>query len=149
MRDEEQRRPVARPRREQVVLQSHPRERVERVEGLVKQQHLRLGHERARERDPLRHSARELLRQRAGEGGELDGLERVADERVRVRPVALAETEGDVVGDVQPGKEPRLLEDQPDRGMRAAHELVPNADLAAVMRVETGCEAEERRLAAA
>src|SRR5262249_62035226 len=72
--------------------------RVERAEGLVEQEHLRLGGERARERDALALPARELRRHRALVAVELDQTEElvhaVAD--LGLRSVAHAEPEADV-----------------------------------------------------
>src|SRR6266508_6259580 len=48
VRHEHQCRTVPRPGREEMVLQAHARERVERAEGLVEEEYLRLRHERAR-----------------------------------------------------------------------------------------------------
>jgi len=65
---------LARPEPEQVVIQPKARDLVERGEGLVHQQDLRLRDERARDRHPHAHAARELARIGASEAGEADLL---------------------------------------------------------------------------
>ena len=46
----------------QLLLEVGARQRIERAERLVEKQHLRLGRERSRNRDPLPHAARQLAR---------------------------------------------------------------------------------------
>src|SRR6266540_2945208 len=136
---EHERRFVALPRREQMILQAHARECVEAAERLVEQEHLRLRDECARESDTLRHATGELLRQRVLERRQVHRLERVA----------LPQAEGHVLRDAQPWEEARLLEHEADGGVRAADDLVADANLAAIVRVETGDETEKRGLPAA
>ena len=62
-----------------MVLQVAPREGVERGERLVEQQHFRLRHQRARDRDALRLPAGEFARPGVGLVGEADPRQRVRD----------------------------------------------------------------------
>ena len=52
---------------------------VERGQGLVEQQHLRLDGERPRERDPLLLAARQLVRVAVAAVGQVDQLQQLAD----------------------------------------------------------------------
>jgi hypothetical protein len=56
----------------QLVLQPRARERVERAEGLVQQQHARPVHQPARNGHALRHAAGNLVRPRALEAFQAD-----------------------------------------------------------------------------
>ena len=62
VRDQHDRRAGALPEAEQLRVEAFARQGVERAERLVQQQHLRLAHERAGDRRPLAHAARELAR---------------------------------------------------------------------------------------
>ena len=66
----------------QPLLQLRARDRVERRERLVQQQHGPRGEQRARERDALAHAARQLVRARGGE------LRRARSARTARRPAA-------------------------------------------------------------
>ena len=72
---------------------------VERAEGLVEQQHLRLDGERPGERHALALAARELGGVAVGEPVELDEAEQLVDARgdLGLRALADAQAEGDVV----------------------------------------------------
>ena len=67
VRDERDRAAMALPELGQEALRAGPRERVERAERLVHEQHLRVVRERARDRHALLHAARELLGVGVGE----------------------------------------------------------------------------------
>ena len=70
-------------------LEAGARDRVERAERLVHQQHRRVGGERAREADALALAARELRRVALGVGLlEPDELEQLGDARARSAPSA-------------------------------------------------------------
>ena len=89
-----------------------PQERVERRERLVEQQDLRIGDERARERDALLLAARQLRRNALGvlgHGDELEELHRLLAPRRLVDALHL-EREGDVVDAGEMGEERIALE---------------------------------------
>ena len=69
--------------REQVLLRLGADDRVERAEGLVHQQHRRLGRERARHADPLLLAAGELVRECAARSRrvELEQVEQLVHAR--------------------------------------------------------------------
>jgi hypothetical protein len=75
VRDEQQREAHLVPQREQLLLHLAARERVERGEGLVHQQHARLHGERAGNGHALLHAAGELVRMHVGEPGQADLVE--------------------------------------------------------------------------
>ena len=66
---------IARQRVAKPLLHLGARDRVERAERLVEQEDRPSGEQRAHERDPLPHSARELGRPRVFEPGEPEALE--------------------------------------------------------------------------
>ena len=103
-----------------MLVQARPGEGVERRERLVEEEHLRLGHEGAGDRDALLLAAGELARPAAGMLDEPDAAERVPDPVAALGGGAVVEPEADIVGDGQPGQEARLLEDDADRRMRLA-----------------------------
>ncbi len=76
-----------------------PQPGIEVRQRLVEQQHLRLDHDRARERDALLLAAGQLRRPAVGEGGEPDQVERVRDLALDLgaRELAALEAEGDVL----------------------------------------------------
>ena len=99
----------------ELVVEAVARHGVERAERLVHQQHLGVLRERAGERDPLAHAARELVRSRLGEVAEVHHLEQLS---VRVRRSSRADPaqlqrELDVAPRRQPREQRRLLEHQP------------------------------------
>jgi hypothetical protein len=67
------------PEVEQMILQVAPGEGVERGERLVQQQHFRLRHQRARNRDPLRLPAGQFARPGIGLVGKADPRQRARD----------------------------------------------------------------------
>ena len=127
---------------------------VERAQRLVEQQHLRLHHERARERDALLHAARELRRLgllAAREPHQLERLGRLAPALGLVH-LALLQAVGDVVEHRHVREQRVLLEDRVDVALvrrdadgRAAADL----DLARRRLVEAGDHAQRRGLPAA
>ena len=108
-----------------LVAEQEPRLLVERGERLVHQQDLRLGGERARDRDALAHAAGQLGRIAALEAVEPDQLDEVprALDALRLGHAGDLEREGDVVGDGAPREGRLLLEHHADRGVRAGHGL--------------------------
>ena len=75
MRDEDDGRPRRFPDAQQLLVHVIARDLVERAERLVHQQDRRSGHERARDRDTLLHSAGELTRKRVLESLQADELQ--------------------------------------------------------------------------
>ena len=59
------------------------------------------------------------------------------------------QTERDVVGDAEPGQQPRLLEHHADLGVRAGDDLAVEAHGAIGRPLEAGDQAQDRALAAA
>jgi hypothetical protein len=141
--------PVLRPQGQELVLQRLPGERVERAERLVQQQHARPGDERPGEGRALGHAARELLGQRVGEAGEVDAADGGLREVAAFGARQVAEPEGHVLADREPGHQPRLLEHEPDLARGAAHLAARDADGAARRPLQAGDEAEQGALAAA
>ena len=118
VRDQDQRRPRVVPEVEQMVLQVAPREGVERGERLVEQQHFRLRHQRARNRHPLRLPAGQFARPGlALSARPTRASARATFSRLRIRR-QVRQAEADIVGDAEPGQQPRLLEDDADLGVR-------------------------------
>ena len=100
--------PVAVAQPPQQRVHPDPRQGVERTEGFVEQEQLRLAHHRAGERDTLRLAARKRLRPVALVSREADLVERGAP-RGRVLSCA-AQSEHHVVEHARPWQEPRVLE---------------------------------------
>ena len=127
---------------------------VERAERLVEQQHARVVHERAPERDPLLLAARELPRLPLREAGEADELEHLghAALELALRDALPLEPEGDVVLDRHVREERVALEDGvhvPLVRREADHVLVAEEDAALGRLLETADHAQRRRLPAA
>src|SRR5215203_4160906 len=140
--NEEHRRAVLLPQGEKMLVQARPGEGVEGRERLVEEEHLRLGHEGAGDRDPLLLAAGQLARPAAGMLDEPDAGKRVPDPVAALGGGAVVEPEADIVGDGQPGQEARLLEHDPDRRVRLAQALAVEENGAAGGPVESGDEAQ-------
>jgi hypothetical protein len=130
--------------------------RVEVRERLVQQHDLRLGRERARERDPLALAPRQLVRVAVGLVLEAHQLERPAREPVALVASAARQPERDVRLHLQVREERVVLEHHPGpaplRRREPAgprHELAADRDRAGVGPLEPGDQAQQRRLAAA
>ena len=128
------------------VLQLHPRERIQRRERLIQQQHPRPRVERPRDRGPLRLTAGQLTRQRFLQSGQSDLLEQPPHPGF-VMP--LPEIEPDVLRHGQPREQPWFLEDDPDVPIRPPPRPPAEPDLAAEIGIEPGHDAQQRALAAA
>ena len=118
VRDQDHRRAGEFAEAEQLEIEAFARQRIERAERLVEQEHLRLERERPGERDALARAARELGG--AGDQGrrlEADQLGQLEQPPIAPfgRPTGELERVGDVVAAGPPRQQPRLLEDQPDR----------------------------------
>ena len=123
---------------------------VERGERLVEQDHLGVGRERARERDPLALAAGELVRVGLRPAGEPDQIERLAD------ALAPCGAEAHVGGHVEVREQRALLEDHADPALLRLHPLAARGDRAAadpdrpgVGALEARDHAQQRRLARA
>ena len=116
---------------EQMILQVGAGERVERGERLVQQQHLRPRHQRARNGDALRLPAGQFARPYLRLVGQADARERSA-RRARSRSAfgQSFEAEADIVGDLQPRQQARLLEDDADLLVRRRDPLAVEHDAA-------------------
>src|SRR3989442_1488420 len=149
--DEEHGLVTALPHVEQQLLHHQTRLGVERAEGLVHQQHLRLHHEHARDAHALLHSAGELRRVVGREAFE----PHLREQRVDPGPVHLGRhaprlrAERDVVEHGVPGEEGGLLEDDGAARVRALDGRAVRPPLAGGGPVEAGPHVEERGLAAA
>ena len=90
---------------------------VERRRDLVEEHHVRVHHQRARDRDPLLLPARELVRVLLGLLLEPDRREQLARARLGLAPPQLPDPacrERQVVDHLQVREEVELLEDDPD-----------------------------------
>ena len=123
-------------------LELHPRDRVERAEGLVEAQDGPAGQQGAGEGDPLAHAARQRARRVSGEAGEPERVEHLTGEPPGVGARATGDAQGErgVVERAQPGQEQVALGHQGGR---------LGADGAGVGRLEAADELEQRRLAGA
>ena len=127
---------------------------VERAERLVEQQHLRVHHERARERDALLHAAGELRGLGLLATGQVHQLERLAGLLVALllADLALLEPVGDVVEHGHVREQRVGLEDRVDVALvrrDADGGAAVDLDLALGRLVEAGDHPQRRRLAAA
>ena len=120
VRDEHDRLAALAPEPEQKQVHLVARERVERAERLVHQQHVRVLRQRADDRRALLHPARELARHRAGRSrrGPVSASSVSIAASVDATLLDL-ERELDVLAEVPPRQQVRLLEDHPDL-LRAA-----------------------------
>src|SRR5262249_16034596 len=127
---------------------------VECTQRLVTQQHGRMDHDRARQRDALLLDARKLgglALLKAGEGDMGQGGGHALIDLAPLHP-AHAQPEGNVLGDGAMGKERVGLKDHahvaPVRG-HSRHVATADQDAPLIGRLKTGDEAQRRRLAAA
>src|SRR6185503_20173192 len=108
-----------------LVLQLLARDGIQRAEGLVHQQHLRLLREAARDLQALLHAARELGGKLCGVLGEVQLLEERRDARALLGGgnAARFEGEGDVTRDRAPRQERAavVLKHHRELGLRTAH----------------------------
>ncbi len=102
-----------------MILQVDARERIERRERLVHQQHFGAHHQRTRDGDALRLPAGEFARPDLGLVGKADALELARDALGALRLRQVREAEADIAGDREPRQQARLLEDR-CRSSRAA-----------------------------
>ena len=149
VRDEDDRLAALLPEPEQQEVHLVARERVERAERLVEQQHLRVLRERAHDRRALLHAARELTRHRVHELGQSGLLQQRIDARAVDRLPLDLEGELDVLAEVAPGQQVRVLEDHPRLLRPRPVDLrAVEGDAPARERMQAGDRPEQRRLAA-
>ncbi len=127
---------------------------VERAEGLVEEQHLRLGRERAREAHALSLPTRELRGVAVAEVLELDEVQELVDALgdLRLRPLAHLQSERDVVPHRHVLERGVMLEDEADVSLLRRERrcvLAGEEDLAVIRTLEAGDDPEERRLSRA
>ncbi len=101
-----------------MVLQVAAREGVERGKRLIQEQHFGLRHQRTRDRHPLRLAAGEFARPRSGLVGKPDPRQCGGHLLAANGTGHIRQAEADIVGDTEPGQQPRLLEDDADFGVR-------------------------------
>jgi hypothetical protein len=114
---------------------------IERRERLVHQQHRRILHQPARDRDALLHAAGELMRVARAEALQADEVEHVgcALAAFLARRVAQRHRELDVVERRQPWKQARLLEhDANPIRVRFVDRAALDVDRAAGLMTQTG-----------
>src|SRR5690242_11048969 len=148
VRDEYHRRAIPSQEREELLLQLEARERVDRGEGLVEQQHLRLQRKRARDADPLCHATGKLARIRVLEIAETHRDEKLLGDATRFASseTTRAQADRDVLQHREPRKQSGLLKRHADVlvGSKTYDFAVP--DEPAARRRHQACgEAEQRR----
>ena len=136
---------------EQKALHLDARLDVERGEGLVHQQDLRLHRERARDGDALAHAARELVGALLERFGKADPRQNLTRRLLALlgRHAAHGKAEADVLPNVQPGKERGLLEDQAALGRRSDDSLAMRVNCPRGWLLETRDEIKQSAFAAA
>ena len=136
-----------------LVLQHGARQRVQRRQRLVHQQHLGIDGQRARERHALAHAARQLGRALVARRRQVH--QRQVLLRVRAllvaRPVAepLVDGQVDVLVRGQPRQQRVVLEHDAAIGARPADRLAAELDRPAIGRGQPRHQADQRRLARA
>jgi hypothetical protein len=128
--------------------------RVERAEGLVEQQHLRLVRERTRDRDALLLSARELARQAVVHAFERHEAQQLLAALATLRGfhAAHAQRELDVLADRHVPEQRVALEHEADLALahgELRHVAAVQADASVIDTGESGDRSQERALAAA
>jgi hypothetical protein len=153
VRDEQQREAHLVPQLEQFLLHLAARERIERGEGLVHQQHARLHGQRAGDGHALLHAAGELVRMHVGEPGQahlVEVVQRAFGGFLLAERARREQREHDVLLDRFPWRQlVEFLEHDDAVGAGLGHALAVETDLAFDRRDETGHGLQQRRLAAA
>ena len=143
----------------QLLARLLPQFGVEVGKGLVEEDHLRLGHQRPGQRDPLLLPAAELCGRPVFEPVELHKMERLGDLAGDLLPGFIAGLEriGHVVEDVHVRPDGVGLENHSqsspirrdiDALLRREDHLIPDPDLSRVGHLQTDDAAQQRRLAA-
>ena len=158
VRDEDDREADLLPEIAQDAPQLLPRKGVEGGEGLVQHQQRRLVDEGAAQGNALLHAAGQLPRVAVAEPVEADGREQrprllaiLGLFSAEAAPVRLddLERQEDVVDDLAPGQQVRVLESHAGDLDRPAHPVAEDDDLAGIRRHEPGDQLHQRGLAAA
>ena len=137
----------------QVLLKRLARERVERAKRVVQKEHLRLGRDRARDRDALTHPTRELSRPAVQRVAEADVAERFT--RSNKLPLASEirerrfDSKPDVLERRKPGEQRVVLKDERRMTMNTADRFAADTDRSSIRHRQAREEAEQRRLARA
>ena len=121
MGDEHDGRARCLPDLQQIVVELEPRDLVERGERLIHQEKLRLGDERARDRDAHAHAAGQFARKSMAEILQPDPVERRDDARTRFfgRRAFERQRQQDIVEHRRPGHQRGFLEDKAERDFAA------------------------------
>ena len=149
---DQQRRLVRRfERLRQVVLQHHARLCIDRRERLVEQENVRIDRKRARQRHPLAHAARQLMRVMPGEFGQLEVRQqsRGAAFALGYRHALNFDAEHDVLGNGAPRQQQIFLQHEGDLRIGACDSLAVDEGGAVARRGQPRADIEKRALAAA
>jgi hypothetical protein len=149
--DEHNGRAAALPKPQQIVVERHPGDLVERGEGLVEQQQIGIGDQGAGDRDPHAHAARELARISPLKPGEPDRGDFHIGPVSLARPDPSRETKGQqhIVDDGAPRHQGRILKDKANPArwdMSAAIRCEREAADTRARLAEAGDDAQQRAL---
>ena len=141
-----------RPEMEQLVAHLLAGDLVQRRERLVHQQQRRIERQRAGNRDPLLHPARQRVGPKMAKLAEPHQLDQLGDRRSvpGARRIEFA-PQADVGLDIAPGQQGRLLEDQPDllETLRFRRLVAEDRDPPRRRRLQPGDDSQQRGFAAA
>src|SRR5215469_1911049 len=132
-----------------MILQIGARKSVKRRERLIEQQYFWPWHQRPCNRHALRLAARQFARPHRGFVEEPDPPQRGGHAFGALGFWPVVQPEADIVGDLKPRQQPRLLKDDPDLLVRRADALAVQDHGTFARRIEPGDGAKERRLPAA
>ena len=152
MRDEDDGLAQIAPQRQQIVVEPEAGDLVERGERFVHQENIRIGDQRARQRDPHLHAAGQFARIGVGEFGQPDLRQRFADARVRLggRHMRQFQRQPYIPAHAGPRHQRRLLKHKADGMLRTQRiGVVCDADGAGGRHVQACDQAQRGRLAAA
>ena len=144
-------RPLALPKRQEILHQQLARLGVERRQRLVQQQHGRAHGQCAGDADALAHAAGQLLGQRLAEVPQTHAAQAGLDALPPLgrRQRVVFEDERQVVLDAAPGQQGEVLEDEGDRVQAAVRHRARHCDGAGAGRHDAAGDAEQGGLAAA
>ena len=138
------------PEVQHLILHAHARERVERAQRLIEQQHLGMINQRPGQGNALGHAAGKMMRVGVGKCFQANQTHEI----VHFRPFLLEQAARDqaglnVAGDGEPGEEVGILKNQTAFGAGAGDRIVADPKLAGVGSIKTGKQAQQRGLATA
>src|SRR6516164_2447114 len=135
----------------EIVLQHHAGLRIDRRERLVKQENVRIDRQRACQRHPLAHAARELMRVMRAEFRELEIGQQALGAALALlyRQTLNFDTEHDVLGHRAPWQQQVLLQHEGDLRIGTGDPLAIDERVALAWRGEPRADIEKRALAAA